>query len=279
MSKPIRIWAQSASDLSLHARFGPTIAQHGRRVCQADTHIDVHGLAPGTYPPGMTATQICCEYPATHHLLSLQVMENAIRAEREGYDAMVVTSFMDHGCELAKSAVDIPIVGLGSTALRVGCTVGRALGLISHDADQAKVVRNLIQFHGFDKSVRRLAALEPGISTEDIDAGMNGSPVLEQRFAAQVGPFVDAGVDLIIPAEGFLAGALQIAGVREVRGIPVFDGLGATFAYAEMMVRLKRHAGLAVSRKGDYAKAPREALDHVRSVTIAALQAAQAAKQ
>jgi len=86
----IQIWAQSASDLSLHTRFAATIAEHGRRVCQPDTQIDVHGLLPGTYPPGMGSTEICCEYPATHHMLSLQIMENAIRAEREGYDAMVV---------------------------------------------------------------------------------------------------------------------------------------------------------------------------------------------
>ena len=273
--KAMRIWAQSASDLSVHTLFGATIAQHGRRVCQTETQIDVHGLAPGTYPPGMTATEICCEYPVTHHMLSLQVMENALLAEREGYDAMVVTSFMDHGCELARSAVDIPVVGLGSTALRVASAAGRALGLVSHDADQRKVVRNLIHYHGFDKNVRLLAALDPGLSTEDLDAGMNGSPVLLQRFSEQIDPFIKAGVDLIVPAEGFLAGALYLAGVREVRGIPVFDGLGAAFAFAEMMVRLRRHAGLEVSRSGDYAKAPVAALDHVRAVTMGAMQAAQ----
>ncbi len=267
----MRIWAQSASDLSLHTRFAATIAEHGRRVCAPDTQIDVHGLMPGTYPAGMGSTEICCEYPATHHMLSLQIMENAIRAEREGYDAMVVTSFMDHGCELAKSVVDIPVVGLGSTAVRVASSSARALGLISHDADQRKVVRNMLRDQGLDAHVRLLAALQPGLSTEDIDAGINGSPILLQRFAEQVEPFVEAGVDLILPAEGFLASALQRAGVTEVRGIPVFDGFAALFAYAEMMVRLRRSTGLAPSRAGDYAKAPARAIDHVRQVTIDAL--------
>ncbi len=271
----IQIWAQSASDLSLHTRFAATIAEHGRRVCQPDTQIDVHGLLPGTYPPGMGSTEICCEYPATHHMLSLQIMENAIRAEREGYDAMVVTSFMDHGCELAKSVVDIPVVGLGSTAVRVASSAGRALGLISHDADQRKVVRNMLRHQGLESHVRMLAALRPGLTTEEIDAGINGSPVLLERFEAQVEPFVAAGVDLILPAEGFLASALHRAGVREVCGIPVFDGFAAVFAYAEMMVRLRRSSGLVPSRAGDYAKAPGAAIEHVRRVTVTAMQQAK----
>ena len=272
---PIRIWAQSASDLSIHTRFRDTIAVHAKRVCQPDTSVDVHGLAPGSYPPGYEATQVCCEYPATHQLLGLQIMENAIRAEREGYDAMVVTSFMDHGCELARAAVDIPIVGLGSTTMLVASATARAFGLISHDKDQAKVIRNLIRHHGFESKVRLLDALDPPLSSEDIDAGINGSPVLLERFRASAAPFMKAGVDLIIPSEGFLASALYIAGVHEVDGIPVFDCLGAAFAFAEMMVRLRRHSNLRVSRAGDYAKAPREALDHIRNVTIEVLAAAQ----
>lgn len=271
---PVRIWAQSASDLSVHRRFQKTIAPHAKRVCQPDTQVDVHGLAPGVYPPGFSATQICCEYPVTHHLLALQVLENAVRAEREGYDAMVVTSFMDHGCELARSAVDIPVVGLGSTALLVASATARAFGLISHDEDQAKVIRNLIQYHGFEKKVRMLSALQPPLSSEDIDAGINGSPVLAERFQAGVAPFLKAGVDLIIPSEGFLASALYLSGVHEVAGVPVFDGLGAAFAFAEMMVRLRRNSGLRVSRRGDYAKAPKEALDHVRAITIEVLNRA-----
>lgn len=273
----VRIWAQSASDLAVHQRFKETIAPHARRVCQSDTEVDVHGLAAGVYPPGFSATQICCEYAATHHLLALQVMENAIRAEREGYDAMVVTSFMDHGCELARSVVDIPVVGLGSTTLLVASATARAFGLISHDEAQAKVVRNLIQYHGFDKKVRLLGALEPSLGSEDIDAGIHGSPVLHERFRAGVAPFLKAGVDLIIPSEGFLASALYLSGVHEVEGVPVFDGLGAAFAFAEMMVRLRRNAGLRTSRRGDYARAPKEALDHVRAATIEVLSSAQAA--
>ena len=120
-----------------------------------------------------------------------------------------------------------------------------------------------------------LAALDPALSSEDIDAGINGSPVLLERFRASAAPFLKAGVDLIIPSEGFLASALYIAGVHEVDGVPVFDALGAAFAYAEMMVRLRRHSSVRVSRAGDYAKAPIEALDHVRAKTIEILSAAR----
>jgi hypothetical protein len=44
---------------------------------------------------------------------------------------MVVTAFMDHGVELARTAVDIPVVGIGGMSLLVGSMMGRALGLVS----------------------------------------------------------------------------------------------------------------------------------------------------
>jgi len=38
---------------------------------------------------------------------------------------------------------------------------------------------------------------------------------------------------------------------------------------------LKRHAGLRISRRGDYAKPPKDVLDHVMAVTTQVLNAAQ----
>lgn len=268
---PIRIWAQSASDLTIHRKFKDTIIPHARRVCDPDTEVVVHGLSPGAYPEGVTATEICCRYPLTHQLYALQIVENAIQAEREGYDAFLVTSFMDHGCELARAAVDIPIIGIGNTALLVASSIARSFGLVSHDPDQAKVLRNLIKYHSMEDKVRVLGALDPVISSEDIDAGINGSPVLLKAFRAGVAPFLKAGCDLIIPAEGFMASALANAGIHDVDGVPVFDTLGVAFGYAEMMVRLRRRTGLMASRSGDYAKAPKAALDHVRKVAIQTL--------
>jgi len=275
---PIRIWAVSGSDLTVHQRFKKTIAPHAKRVCREDTQVDAHGLWPGVYPPGGDATEVCLKYPLTHQLIAFHIVENAIRAEREGYDAMVCTSFMDHGCELARSAVDIPVVGLGSSTLLVASTIASAFGLISHDPLQAHIVRNMAQHHGLDKRIRMLAALDPAISSEDLDAGMSGNPVLHERFRERALPFIKAGCDLLIPSEGFMSSALYLSGVHEVEGVPVFDCLGAAFAFAEMMVQLRRHAGLRISRRGDYARPPKAVLDHVLGITTEVLRAAQSAK-
>ncbi len=272
---PIRIWAVSGSDLTVHLRFKQSIAQHAKRVCREDTQVDAHGLWPGVYMPGGDATQVCLKYPLTHELIALHIVESAIRAEREGYDAVVCTSFMDHGCELARSAVDIPVVGLGSATLLVASTIATAFGLISHDPHQAKIVRKLAEHHGLDKRIRMLAALDPPLDSKDLDAGLGGDPVLQERFRERALPFIKAGCDLLIPSEGFMSSSLYLSGVHQVEGVPVFDCLGAAFAFAEMMVQLRRHAGLRISRRGEYAKPPKDVLDHVLGVTTRVLDAVQ----
>jgi hypothetical protein len=41
---------------------------------------------------------------------------------------------------------------------------------------------------------------------------------------------------------------------------------------AEMLVNLRKRAGLRVSRSGAYAKPPASTVDHIRAITVRAMQ-------
>ena len=64
---------------------------------------------------------------------AVEAVRNAIRAEREGYDAFVLGHFQDAGLWEARAAVRIPVVGLGESAMLHACTLGRSIGLITID--------------------------------------------------------------------------------------------------------------------------------------------------
>ncbi|MCW3991487.1 MAG: aspartate/glutamate racemase family protein [Candidatus Bathyarchaeota archaeon] len=60
-----------------------------------------------------------------HDLAAPFVVKKAEWAERNGYDAVVVTCMMDPGVEAAKEALDIPVVGPGEAARQIAPILGK----------------------------------------------------------------------------------------------------------------------------------------------------------
>jgi Asp/Glu/hydantoin racemase len=266
----IRIWHQSLTDLTLLPGYAAMLAEHARRICGAETVVELHGLRPGTYPAGMAPIDMP-RWRWAHRLGSIQIVENIIRAEREGYDAVAISCFLDPGLEEARSLVDIPVVSSLETALLVSSSVGRAFGLLTIDEAMAVMLRELVRQYGFSERVRCVEALDPPITEYDLDAAFAGSPDFARRFSAQASRLVDRGADVIIPAEGVVNTVLVRNEVQEVAGAPVLDSYGALLAFAEMTVQLRRRAGLRVARRGVYARPAAPVVDHLRDVTAAAL--------
>ena len=271
----IRIWHQSLTDLTVLPGYAGMLRDHARRVSQPETTVELHGLKPGTYPPGMPPIEMT-RYQWAHHLAFVQVVENCMRAEREGYDAVAISCFVDPGLESARSVVDIPVVSSCETALLVAATMSRAPGLLTIEAPMARILRELVHAYGYGERVKMVAAMEPPITEHELDLAFAGSPEFVARFAGQARRLIDAGCDLVIPAEGVVNTVLVRNKVDEIDGTPVLDSYGALLAYAEMLVQLRRRAGLKVARRGSYARPPESLVRHMREITGAVLEEAAA---
>lgn len=129
-STTIRIWTQSITDLTKLPGYADTLKAHAHRICSPDTVIDVHGVRPGSYPNGLAPIQMT-KYHWAEHLLETQLVENMMRAEREGYDAVAISCFLDPGMEKGRSVVDIPVVSSCESALLVASTRSGALSVCS----------------------------------------------------------------------------------------------------------------------------------------------------
>ena len=262
----IRIRHQSFTDLSQLPGYSAMLIDHAKRVCRSDTVVDLHGVEPGTYPSGMAPVEMV-GYIWANHLMDIQIVEKAIRAEREGYDAVAISCFIDPGLEAARSVVDIPVVSSCETALLVSSAVGRACGLLTLDETMADALRQLVARYGFQDRVATVAAMDPPITEHALDRTFAGSPAFVEEFSRQARRLTAAGADLIIPAEGVLNTASVRNGIREVDGTPALDSYGSVLAFAEMLVQLRRRSGLSVARGGAYARPPRRLLESLRRIT------------
>jgi len=267
----VRIWHQSMTDLTVLPGYARMLVEHAMQVCDPGTRIDPHGVRPGTYPPGMAPIEMA-RSPWSGHLRAIQIVENVMRAEREGYDAVAISCFVDPGLDEARSLVDIPVVSSLETALLVSSTVGRAFGLITLDEAMADRLRKLIRGYGFQDRVVSVVPLDPPLTEHQLDKAFSGSKEFVDRFSAQARSLIRAGVDVVIPAEGVLNTVLVRNRLSEIDGIPVLDSWGAVLGMAEMLVRLRKRTGLRVGRGTAYFRPSAAIVNHLRRVTLESLE-------
>lgn len=265
----MRIWQQSITDLEQLPAYRGTLAEHAAIVCAPDTTVDVHGVRAGTYPEGLTPIE-AIGYAWCHRLLELQIVQGAMEAERQGYDAVAVSCFFDPGLTEARSVVDIPVVSTCETAFLVASAVGGSYGLVGLDAAHARFLRGLAAAYGVTDRIAAVVPLRPSMTEADMD-----SADLLDRVDRAAQECVAAGADLLIPAEGVLNTTLMRKGVRELGGVPVLDAYGALLAHAEMLVRLRRSTGLSTSRTGRYARPPAEVQAHIAAYSTTDLAGAE----
>lgn len=266
----IRIWHQSITDVTLQVNYAATIAKQASDILGADTVVDVNGVRPGTYPPGRSAGQVIV-HPWAHYMLNIQIIENARRAEQLGYDAVAIGCFIDPGLDEARSAVDIPVVGMCESSLTHAMPFGRRYALVCLDHMIVPMLRELVHKYGFGDNVAGIFTVDPPITGLELEAVYRDPAFLTERIGPVARQAAGLGADLLIPAEGILSTLFVHHRIGVLEGLPVLDAFSAMFSQSQMLVELQRRRGATVSRVGAYARPDAEIIDHMRAAAVEAL--------
>jgi len=177
-----------------------------------------------------------------------QLIESAIRAEREGFDAFVLGGMRDLGYSELREVVDIPVVFMAETSYLVACFHAPKFSLIHIDEGPLQDAMALIKKYGLED--RCLPGAHIGYSHTDLIAACEREPervIKEIKAAARTATKYGGG----ILVTGFAALSVFLAeqGVREIDGVPILDSQAAVIRVAEMMVDLRR-LGMPKPRKG-----------------------------
>lgn len=62
---------------------------------------------------------------------ALYVVQEAIKAEKDGFDGIIVYCFDDPGVRAAKEAVSIPVVGLGEASAHIASLISHKFGIVT----------------------------------------------------------------------------------------------------------------------------------------------------
>lgn len=258
----MRVWYQSLVDSGRMPPYFEGLKARAAKVARPGVEVDLHGMPPETYG-GHTPAEV-----AVHpYLMSLHVhfiLDNALRAQKQGYDVFAVGSIQDPALELARSALDIPVVGYGESAMHFACCLGSRFAVLVFGAGFGQML---------DLRIRDLGLRERALPTVVLDVGFDDVGKALQEPGELVPVFEDAarraiaqGAEALIPGQLYLSEAIARAGLKRIDEVPIVDGLAATLKMAEAMHDLKR-LGIGVTRRGyTHARPTQEMIDHARRV-------------
>ena len=246
MSK-YKIWFQGATDRVHMAPYISKLEPHLRAVLDPDFEF----VFNTTTPPATT----------THALTEFRIGRSPIRAaidaERQGYAAAAFTHFQDAGLMEAKSAVDIPVLGLGETTLYHACTLGRKLGLVTINPAFVPWHEEQIVRYGLPQRVVGVRAVEAKVSDFiDAFASRQAYDALYPKWQRECRILLDAGADVIVPAGGLPMMLYGAEPGANIDGAPIVNGITVLAKTTEIFVKM----GFTVSRRSNFAKPPEKAL-------------------
>ena len=252
--RTLRFWHQSMTELENLGSYRAFLNRHAGHILGAEAVIAVHGLRAGTYH-GRTPT-VALGNAFVYHRAVDQIIDNAIRAERESFDVFVIGSFSEPMLREIRSAVDIPVVGILESSMLTSCSLGATVAPIANAPEIASIVHWAVKKHGLESRVLPCVSMDPAMHEKELLAAAVDDPqAIVQAFkrAAQHA-VVALRAEVIVPAESVLATVLIEQGLTQVEGAPIVDVLAVAWRSAVMMARLRAECGLVTSRAGIYAR-------------------------
>ena len=152
----------------------PTIVDPG-------TTVEIHGITPhDNYA-----------HPIVEFRCAREVICNAVKAEREGYDAFIIGHFQDAGLYEARSVVDIPVVALGEASMLHACQLGQRTGIVTINPRYISWFHHQISKYGLERRVTGVHAMtfEPGQILKAYESEALAADVV-RLFAEQARPLV-----------------------------------------------------------------------------------------
>ena len=195
---------------------------------------------------------------------AVQVIRNAVRAEKEGYDAFVLGHFQEPGLIELRSAVDIPVISLGEANMLAALGLGHRFGLVTVDPIFLPWHDRQVRAAGLAERCAGIKALQMNVAGfMKAFTDKRAYADVRAQFVKQVKPLVEQGAEVIIPAGGLPM--MLFANERPflIDGAPVLPGIAVVAKAAEMALALRNIAQLSISRRATYAKAPQASIDEL----------------
>lgn len=162
-----------------------------------------------------------------------ELIKEAIKAEKEGYDAFVIYCFSDVGIDAIRENVSIPVIGPGEVTISVaGMLCNRFVVITTEESNIARTYRRLMKHVVAKEKMAGVKALNVPIE----ELRINPNATRERLLVVCQEAVSQMGID------GVILGCLGMAQYSEYLEaqlpVKVFDPAFIAIAYAEMSAKI-----------------------------------------
>lgn len=194
----------------------------------------------------LTETRVFLNSAADIVLAGPEILKMAVRAEKEGYDAVILYCFSNPAMDACRQAVSIPVIGAGQAACLMVPAVGHHAAVLV--ADERRIPEKMAGLPLTGLSSERICGFE-AIRTKGLD------PIQDREQLKK--ELLDAGHRVLerTNAQVLVLGCLSFLGLakelEQELSIPVIDPGPAGICLAEALVRQGLHSSKSayLSRK------------------------------
>lgn len=253
----MKLWYQSLARQTESTPYGQILRRVIDKACDPGTTVHMQGV--------QESAGIGVHYRFLEYHDAREVMFNAMKAEREGYDAFLIGNISEAGIREAREVANIPVLGLCETSVHLASMMGATFGLVTiSEKWNARMFENIARY-GLE---RRLVGMEPMTTSPADLKRCFVEPDHLQKILAEFNQCAERllakGAEVIIPAGGDIIVFLADMGIYEIGRAPILNGIVDLVKTGELAAKLKKHTGRFTSKRGGYAPPTGEFLERVR---------------
>lgn len=192
-------------------------------LCSPGTRIDFVDNPAG--PPSIQT--LMDEFQAVPGTL-----QNAAKAEAEGYDGGIIGCFGDPGLHAVRERVTMPLVGSCQPAIHLAAQLGERFGVLSPVPSTVPFTRKLVEEYGLG---HKLAAVR-SVNIPVLQIRQDRAGALTRLVEVARGVVEHDGADTLVLGCMSMAYQGLAADLQEQLGVPVVNPLFAAIRTLEMLV-------------------------------------------
>ncbi len=164
-------------------------------------------------------------------IASEHVVREAIRAEKEGFDAIVVNCFDDPGVDAARELVTIPILGAGETSMIFALLLGHRFAIISTGPNTPAIYHRKAMKLGIEARLGYVGFIDIGV----LDLRKDEDKILKLLEEESRRSFSAGAEVVVLGCTGFIGFGEKLS--KKIN-VPVIDPAPTTFKVAEVLATL-----------------------------------------
>lgn len=192
-----------------------------------DVELEYRGLDKGS-----ATVEFCYD----EYVGVMDMVEKGIKAQSEGFDAVVINCAMNPAMEGLRELLDIPVVGAGLAVVHVASMLGDTFSIIDTGQQHWPYLRRVVANAGLLNKLTSVRALNLTVSELSGDPDAVSNRIVEEALKSVE---EDGAHVIVFGCTGMRRYAERLAEEMEKHGVPVVEPLSAAVNVAEILVRLR----------------------------------------